>query len=95
MKRITHWQAALAVCLALAVGLGSFWLFHHLAITPATIMAWIHEWNVTETEPEIHRLADYLLLRTVFIDGIFVVVVWGIIGINLWRLLGRTPNSTP
>jgi len=93
MKRITHWQAALAVCVSLVVAFGSLLLFN-LSGVNQMIPFWISEWMRNETHPEVHLLNDCLFTRIVVSDGIFVAVVWGIIGVKLWRLLGRT-TSTP
>jgi len=44
MKRVTHWQAAFAVCLSLAVAWGSLWLFNYFVVTPQ-IIRWMNDWH--------------------------------------------------
>jgi hypothetical protein len=66
MKRITHWQAAFAVCVSLAAALGSLWLFHHFVVNQL-IPIWM---GACVRDPNALDLNDYLLTRIVVSDGI-------------------------
>jgi hypothetical protein len=43
MKRVTHWQAAFALCFSLTIDFGSLWVFNVIVVNPQ-IVHWTFEY---------------------------------------------------